>query len=105
MVPLHAGGRYAGTRRATPLMLYIIWRLLWQVESRAVGGDVCALRDVMVEWVAGYEWRTSSKSSDEMSLEERKFKRVFSTDPIAPACHPARRATSSAPTAGWSIWS
>ena len=25
-----------------PLMVYVIWRFLRQVESRAVGGDVCA---------------------------------------------------------------
>jgi hypothetical protein len=59
------------------LMLYVIRRLLRQVESRAVGGDVCALRDAMVELVAGYEWRTSMKSSEEMWLEDRKFKRPF----------------------------
>ena len=56
-----------------PLMLYVIRRFLRQVESRAVGGDVCALRDAMVELVAGYEWRTSIKSSEEMLLEDRKF--------------------------------
>ena len=32
-----------------PLMLYVIRRFLRQVESRTVGGDVCALRDAMVE--------------------------------------------------------
>jgi hypothetical protein len=36
-----------------PLMLYVIRRFLRQVESRTVGGDVCALRDAMVELVAG----------------------------------------------------
>jgi hypothetical protein len=49
-----------------PLMLYVIRRFLRQVESRVVGSDVCALRDVMVELVADYEWRTSMKSSEEM---------------------------------------
>src|SRR6266446_5077416 len=73
-------------------MLYVIRRFLRQVESRAVGGDVCALRDAMVELVAGYEWRTSIKSSEEMLLEDRKFKRPFPPTPSPPACHPARRA-------------
>ena len=69
-----------------PLMLYVIRRFLRQVESRAVGGDVCALRDAMVELVADYEWRTSMKS------EDRKFKRPFPPTPSPPACHLARRA-------------
>jgi hypothetical protein len=76
-----------------PLMLYVIRRFLRQVEFRAVdGGDVCTLRDAMVELVTGYEWCTSIKASEEMLLEDGKFKRPFPPTPSPLVCHPTRRA-------------
>jgi hypothetical protein len=88
--------RIAGDTLAldAPMMLYVIRRFLRQVESRAVGGDICTLRVAMVELVAGYEWRTSIKSSEEMWLEDRKFKRPFPLTPAPPASGVALGGTS-----------